>query len=119
MQRGRSLQRLQVIADTKSDLALARLAEVNRQISILESEKQELERRFSHIARSAMTALEVQALGKYRDWMRIRCANLESETARLQDNAAQLKEQARLDFGKSQAIKKLRAQSRNRSSSVA
>lgn len=110
MQRKLSLQQLQRIADAKSDIALAQLAQVNAQINNLMSERRALEARFSQASHATMTSIEVFALDKYRDWVKNRCAHLDLECARLQEKAAQLKELARLDFGKAQAIRKLRRQ---------
>lgn len=109
MQQKQALQRLQVIADTKSDAALARLAEANRLILGIEEERRALTQRLYQLSLSASGAMDVLALDKYQDWVKLRCLDLDAEHARLQQKAAQLKEIARLDFGKAQAIKKLRA----------
>ena len=107
MTRQKQLEQLQKIADAKSDLTLARLAEVNSRIAATEKEKDTLHQRLVQMSKSAMTALEVQALDKYRGWSAANCAELDQKLGQLHEKAAQIKELARLDFGKSQAIKKL------------
>jgi hypothetical protein len=101
------VRKLQSIANMKSDRALTVLAQANAEVRALEARRQETLSNLGQQRRDAHSTTEIKALEAFELWSQAAVRNLDMQIASHQTKVSSLREQARLDFGKAQVLKRL------------